>query len=354
MLGMLKVRNCIKLAKISLFCLLYRYRHHLVPVQAGRFVAAWLRGLFFHLPLSLSLGFFSLYIEIDDFARFRRLACSSLVASVTEPLYPHAPLPTVAVAGRKTMHGGGEGVTVGSRSYAVIFDAGSSGSRFMSTPSMRTWICSTLGRRSSCSSRKANNLALILFAAVVCDPVMGDEGKLYVPQELVSVHREKVVPVASMLTPNQFEAEIGLSTEYRVHGHASNLPPALIWLLCRSPLFSSCLQERILGLVSLPPTKCSSLPGRRNSFFDPNRWAIRSSQSPPERWCFFGGDGLEKDAILLRRRRRGGGGRGARLALRCHCLHLARCSAATYRRARSFLLVCGTRYCTEQCKNFLA
>lgn len=41
----------------------------------------------------------------------------------------------------------------------------------------------------------------------VCDPVMGDEGRLYVPQELVSVYREKVVPVASMLTPNQFEAE---------------------------------------------------------------------------------------------------------------------------------------------------
>ncbi|XP_023920206.1 pyridoxal kinase isoform X1 [Quercus suber] len=41
----------------------------------------------------------------------------------------------------------------------------------------------------------------------VCDPVLGDEGKLYVPSELVSVYREKVVPVASMLTPNQFEAE---------------------------------------------------------------------------------------------------------------------------------------------------
>ncbi|KAJ6853662.1 pyridoxal kinase [Iris pallida] len=36
---------------------------------------------------------------------------------------------------------------------------------------------------------------------------MGDEGKLYVPLELVSVYREKVVPVASMLTPNQFEVE---------------------------------------------------------------------------------------------------------------------------------------------------
>ncbi|KAI4299571.1 hypothetical protein L6164_033015 [Bauhinia variegata] len=42
----------------------------------------------------------------------------------------------------------------------------------------------------------------------VCDPVLGDEGKLYVPQELISVYREKVVPVASMLTPNQFEAEL--------------------------------------------------------------------------------------------------------------------------------------------------
>ncbi|XP_051114930.1 pyridoxal kinase-like isoform X2 [Andrographis paniculata] len=42
----------------------------------------------------------------------------------------------------------------------------------------------------------------------VCDPVLGDERKLYVPQELISVYREKVVPVASMLTPNQFEAEL--------------------------------------------------------------------------------------------------------------------------------------------------
>ncbi|KAK3426344.1 hypothetical protein EUGRSUZ_F02818 [Eucalyptus grandis] len=48
----------------------------------------------------------------------------------------------------------------------------------------------------------------------VCDPVMGDEGKLYIPQELVTVYREKVVPVASMLTPNQFEAE--LLTGYRI------------------------------------------------------------------------------------------------------------------------------------------
>jgi pyridoxine kinase len=34
---------------------------------------------------------------------------------------------------------------------------------------------------------------------VVCDPVMGDEGKLYVPQESVSLYREKVDNVAVIL-----------------------------------------------------------------------------------------------------------------------------------------------------------
>jgi len=42
----------------------------------------------------------------------------------------------------------------------------------------------------------------------VCDPVLGDNGKLYVPEELVSVYREEVLPLVSVLTPNQFEAEL--------------------------------------------------------------------------------------------------------------------------------------------------
>ncbi|XP_019868059.1 pyridoxal kinase isoform X2 [Aethina tumida] len=42
----------------------------------------------------------------------------------------------------------------------------------------------------------------------VCDPVMGDNGKLYVPQELVTIYKEFVVPLATILTPNLFEAEL--------------------------------------------------------------------------------------------------------------------------------------------------
>ncbi|KAI7738990.1 hypothetical protein M8C21_010457 [Ambrosia artemisiifolia] len=75
----------------------------------------------------------------------------------------------------------------------------------------------------------------------VCDPVMGDDGKLYVPQELVSVYREKVVPVASMLTPNQFEAE--QLTGFRIaseqdgrkacrHLHAAGPPKVVITSIC--------------------------------------------------------------------------------------------------------------------------
>jgi pyridoxine kinase len=42
----------------------------------------------------------------------------------------------------------------------------------------------------------------------VCDPVMGDLGPgLYIPEELVAIYREEVLPVATMITPNMFEAE---------------------------------------------------------------------------------------------------------------------------------------------------
>ena len=41
----------------------------------------------------------------------------------------------------------------------------------------------------------------------VCDPVMGDNGRMYVPAELLPLYREHIVPLADIITPNQFEAE---------------------------------------------------------------------------------------------------------------------------------------------------
>jgi len=41
----------------------------------------------------------------------------------------------------------------------------------------------------------------------VCDPVMGDNGALYVPPSFVSIYRDRLIPLADVITPNQTEAE---------------------------------------------------------------------------------------------------------------------------------------------------
>ena len=41
----------------------------------------------------------------------------------------------------------------------------------------------------------------------ICDPVMGDEGKLYVREEVVNVFRKEVLSECDVLTPNHFELE---------------------------------------------------------------------------------------------------------------------------------------------------
>lgn len=42
----------------------------------------------------------------------------------------------------------------------------------------------------------------------VCDPVLGDNGKLYCPQDMVAVYRDEALKRADLLTPNTFEASV--------------------------------------------------------------------------------------------------------------------------------------------------
>jgi len=42
----------------------------------------------------------------------------------------------------------------------------------------------------------------------VCDPVQGDDGRLYCRPELPDAFRTLILPIASIITPNQFEAEL--------------------------------------------------------------------------------------------------------------------------------------------------
>ncbi len=48
---------------------------------------------------------------------------------------------------------------------------------------------------------KARNPALLY----VCDPVIGDQGGIYVPQETAEAIRDQLLPMADLATPNRFE-----------------------------------------------------------------------------------------------------------------------------------------------------
>ncbi|KAI8915711.1 Ribokinase-like protein [Gorgonomyces haynaldii] len=42
---------------------------------------------------------------------------------------------------------------------------------------------------------------------VLVDPVLGDNGKLYVPQEFVHIYKTGLLPLADLITPNGYEAQ---------------------------------------------------------------------------------------------------------------------------------------------------
>ncbi|VDN03723.1 unnamed protein product [Thelazia callipaeda] len=48
---------------------------------------------------------------------------------------------------------------------------------------------------------KKKNPAVLFY----CDPVMGDNGRYYVPKELMPIYRDILVPMADVITPNIFE-----------------------------------------------------------------------------------------------------------------------------------------------------
>jgi pyridoxine kinase len=56
----------------------------------------------------------------------------------------------------------------------------------------------------------------------VCDPVLGDDGKFYVDPQLAAVYREKVIPKADVVTPNQFEVEQLTGLQVRTLDDAKN------------------------------------------------------------------------------------------------------------------------------------
>lgn len=42
----------------------------------------------------------------------------------------------------------------------------------------------------------------------VCDPVMGDDKKMYVPKDILDVYKNDIIHLTDILTPNEYELEL--------------------------------------------------------------------------------------------------------------------------------------------------
>lgn len=91
----------------------------------------------------------------------------------------------------------------------------------------------------------------------VCDPVLGDHGKLYVPAELVEIYKTDVVPLATLLTPNQFELELLTGTSIKNEQDAVDAVQALhrqgVKQVCVTSL--DYVSDQVVMLLSLGGTQ---------------------------------------------------------------------------------------------------
>ena len=141
----------------------------------------------------------------------------------------------------------------------------------------------------------------------VCDPVLGDEGELYLPAELVRTFREQAVPRADLLVPNRFELEwlvdrpVGSVAE-AVAAAASCTPRAR----ARSSSRGSC-SSTTGGRRSTSSGSTTTAHGSRAPRTSRSSGAVRATSSRP---CSPGLPGLTGGAA-----RPGGAGRARDCAL---------------------------------------
>lgn len=45
---------------------------------------------------------------------------------------------------------------------------------------------------------------------LVCDPVMGDNKKMYVPVEILDIYKNEIIHLTDIITPNEYELEYGM------------------------------------------------------------------------------------------------------------------------------------------------
>ncbi|XP_011498686.1 PREDICTED: pyridoxal kinase [Ceratosolen solmsi marchali] len=85
----------------------------------------------------------------------------------------------------------------------------------------------------------------------VCDPVMGDNGKMYVPEELKEIYKNEIIPLADIITPNHFELELLLNRKIHTLSEIKDSLQELHKLGIRTIAVSSTyLDGKLISIVS--------------------------------------------------------------------------------------------------------
>ncbi|KAJ3110412.1 hypothetical protein HDU96_006631 [Phlyctochytrium bullatum] len=140
---------------------------------------------------------------------------------------------------------------------------------------------------------KASNPDIIFFL----DPVMGDEGKLYVPSELVPIYRDQLCPLADIVTPNSFEAEILSGTKITSTTTAFQALDAIHALGAKTAIITSAILSDRQPTSNLDPSSTGTM----------HMIASTHATSPPTRFliafprirALFTGTGDLLSALLL-------------------------------------------------------
>ncbi|XP_015380105.1 PREDICTED: pyridoxal kinase [Diuraphis noxia] len=73
----------------------------------------------------------------------------------------------------------------------------------------------------------------------VCDPVMGDNKKMYVPKEILDVYKDEIIQLTDILTPNEYELELLTGITITTHNDIYKAMNILYAQGCKTVVVSS-------------------------------------------------------------------------------------------------------------------
>ncbi|XP_025192050.1 pyridoxal kinase [Melanaphis sacchari] len=73
----------------------------------------------------------------------------------------------------------------------------------------------------------------------VCDPVMGDNKKMYVPKEILDIYKNEIIHLTDILTPNEYELELLTGITITTHNDINKALNILYTHGCKTVVVSS-------------------------------------------------------------------------------------------------------------------